>query len=245
MAADRRLALVSGAASGIGAAIAQALLEDFEVVGFDLREGAADFRLVQVDVTRRQDVEKAVRDATDQYGPARLLVNNAGILTMNRFLDLGDNEWRTVFDVNVYGVYLLGQVVARTMAQAGGGRIINIASVAGKAPLQDQAHYCASKAAVIMLTRVMALELARADIRVFAVCPGAVDTDMFRQCLSWTAARDGREEKHVLQEWLAPSRLGRLIEPQEVASLVRFLATGPVDAMTGHAVSFDGGVAQW
>lgn len=242
---DRPVAVVTGAASGIGRAIAEALALEFQVVGLDVKEATGDVPVLPVDVTRRADIERAAARIGQDYGRAAVLVNNAGVLTMNRFLDLPDEEWRRVFDVNVYGVYAVSQVFARLMADGRGGRIVNVASVAGKVPLADQAHYCASKAAVIMLTRVMAAELASAGIRAFAVCPGAVDTELFRYCLSWTAERDGRNRDELLREWLAPSRLGRLIEPSEVAALVRYLATGPVDAMTGHALSFDGGVAPW
>jgi meso-butanediol dehydrogenase / (S,S)-butanediol dehydrogenase / diacetyl reductase len=242
---DRAVAVVTGAASGIGRAIAGALASEFRVVGLDLKQAAGGVPVVPVDVTRRADIERAAVAIGQEYGPVAVLVNNAGLLTMNRFLDLTDEEWRRVFDVNVYGVYAVSQVFARLMAKGKGGRIVNVASLAGKIPLPDQAHYCASKAAVIMLTRVMAAELAPMGIRAFAVCPGAVDTEMFGYCLSWTAERDGRSRDELLREWLAPSRLGRLIEPAEVAGFVRYLATGPVDALTSHALSFDGGVAPW
>ncbi len=242
---EASVAVVSGAASGIGAAVAQALSSDFQVVGLDLRDGPGDWPMLRVDVTDRTAVEEAAGLIEDQYGAVRALVNNAGALTMNRFLDLTDEDWRRVFDVNVYGVYLLSQVFARGMAERGGGRIVNVASVAGKVPLPDQSHYCASKAAVIMLTRSMSQELSPVGIGVFAVCPGAVDTDMFLYCLEWTANRDGRDPEDVLAEWLQGSGTGRLIQPEEVAVLVRFLLTGPTQAMTGDAISIDGGRAQW
>jgi len=245
MKADPGVAVVSGAASGIGLAVARALRSDFDVVGIDLKGGEDDWPLLQVDVTDRWAVEHAATEILNQFGPVRVLVNNAGVLTMNRFLDLTDEDWQAVFRVNVYGVFLVSQVFGRLMANQGGGRIINVASLAGKAPFPDQAHYCAAKAAVIMLSRVMALELASMGISVFAVCPGAVDTNLFRYCLEWTAARDGRDPEVVLAEWLGGSGADRLIQPEEVAALVRFLLTGPTEAMTGDAISIDGGRAQW
>jgi NAD(P)-dependent dehydrogenase (short-subunit alcohol dehydrogenase family) len=171
------------------------------------------------------------------------VVNNAGLLTMDRFLDLTDQDWHDVLNVNVFGTFLVSQVFARQMAETGGGRIINVASVGGKVPLPDQAHYCAAKAAVMMLTRCIALELADANIHAFSVCPGAVDTALFRGCLDWTAERDGRDPEALLREWLAPSKLGRFVLPEEVAQMIRYLALGPSAALTGHAISVDGGVA--
>lgn len=239
------LSVVTGAASGIGRAIADALANDFDVVGLDVKAAETGFPLLQVDVTRREDVERVASEIQERYGTVRVLVNSAGVLTMNRFLDLTDEDWRRVSDVNVYGVFLASQVFARLMVQGGGGRIVNIASVAGKIPLPDQAHYCASKAAVIMLTRAMAQELSPLGVFVYAVCPGAVDTALFRYCLTWSAGREGRDPEALLLEWLRPSRLGRMIEPAEVGGLVRFLSTGPTEALTGHALSIDGGVAPW
>jgi len=245
MANDKPVAVVTGAAAGLGCAIAKSLSSQFQVVGLDIREGSTGVRVLVTDVTRRSEVEAAAAVIEGDYGPVSVLVNNAGQLTMGRFMALTDEDWRRVFEVNVYGVYAVSQVFCRAMVERREGRIINVASVAGKIPLPDQAHYCASKAAVIMLTRVMALELASVGIRVFSVCPGAVDTEMFEYCLTWTADRDGINRDDLLREWLSSSRLGRIIKPSEVAEFIRYLATGPVEALTGHALSFDGGVAPW
>lgn len=245
MTPGRRVAVVTGAAAGIGRAIAQALSVDFQVVGIDARSAPSETPLLLADVTNRRDIEKAAAEIDRTFGTVAVLVNNAGLLTMNPFLQLTDEEWRTVFDVNVYGVYVASQVFGRAMAKAKQGRVINIASIAGKVPLPNQAHYSASKAAVIMLTKSIGLELAPVGIRAFAVCPGAVDTEMFETCLQWTAEREERDVEELRHEWLAPSRLGRMIQPEEVAEIVHYLAVGPTDAMTGHALSVDGGVAPY
>ncbi len=237
------VAVVTGATGGIGAAIAEALQPEFEVIGLDLRADAGSVPVIQADVTDRRSIEAAAAAVARDHGEVRLVVNAAGSLTMNRFLDLPDDEWRRVLDINAYGTFLVGQVFAREMSQRAAGRIVNVASIAAKTPLANQAHYCAAKAAVMMLGRVMALELAEHGIRVFTICPGAVDTELFRQCLNWTAERDGRDPDALLAEWLAPSRLGRFVQAAEIADLVRFLALGPTDAMTGHALSIDGGIA--
>lgn len=237
------VAVVTGAAGIIGRAIGHRLAQELQVVGIDRTAADASFPILAADVTDRGAVEATARAIATDFGDVSVVVSNAGALTMNRFLDLSDDDWRTVLDVNAYGTFLVGQVFARAMRS--GGRIINIASVAAKVPLPDQAHYCASKAAVVMLSRVMALELASAGIRVFSICPGAVDTALFRACLTWTADRDKRSADELLDEWLSPSRLGRFVRPEEVAELVRYLALGPADPLTGHAISVDGGVAPW
>jgi meso-butanediol dehydrogenase / (S,S)-butanediol dehydrogenase / diacetyl reductase len=238
----RRLAVVTGAAGTIGRAIVAALAEDFEVIGVDRVSGDG---VIAADITDRAALERVAQEITADGAEIAALVNNAGVLTMGAFFDLTDDDFDRVLSVNVTGTALASQVFGRRMADRGAGRIVNIASSAGKVPLPDQAHYCASKAAVIMLTRVMALELAAYGIQAYSVCPGAVDTALFRQCLEWTAERDGVDAGALLAEWLAPSRIGRFVEPEEVAALVRYLTSGPAEAMTGHAISVDGGVASW
>jgi len=242
---NKPVAVVTGAAGTIGRAIGNTLAVDFTVVGLDRNPSEAPFPILAADVVDRAAIETAARTIAAEHGEVQLVVNNAGILTMNRFLDLTDDEWRRIFDVNVFGTFVVSQVFARQMSTGGGGRIINVASIAGKTPLPNQAHYCASKAAVMMLTRVMALELGHDKVRVFSICPGAVDTALFRACLTWTADREQRDPDDLLREWLPPSRIGRFVEPEEIAALVRYLASGPSDALTGHAISIDGGIAQW
>jgi NAD(P)-dependent dehydrogenase (short-subunit alcohol dehydrogenase family) len=238
------VAVVTGASGGIGAAIAQALTPEYDVVGFDLRVRPSAFAMLEVDVTDRASVTAAAATVDRDHGRVGLVVNAAGNLTMNRFLDLDDDEWHRVMEVNGYGTFLMSQVFARGMVQRGaGGRIVNVASIAGKTPLPDQAHYCTAKAGVIMLGRVMAMELAEHGVRVFTICPGAVDTELFRQCLNWSAEREGRDAEELLAQWLAPSRLGRFVTAEEISQIVRFLALGPTEAMTGHALSVDGGIA--
>lgn len=236
------VAVVTGASGTIGRAIAEVLSDQRKVVGLDLVAAPAPFPVITVDVTDRDAVEEAAHTIGADHGTVDIVVNNAGALTMNRFLDLSDQEWRHVFEVNSYGTFLLSQVFARGMRD--GGRIINIASVAAKTPLPDQAHYCAAKAAVVMLSRVMALELAP-GISVFSVCPGAVDTALFHGCLAWTADHRGRDPEELRAEWLSASRIARFVRPEEIAALVGYLALGPTEALTGHSIAIDGGVAPY
>jgi meso-butanediol dehydrogenase/(S,S)-butanediol dehydrogenase/diacetyl reductase len=238
----KQFAVVTGATGTIGRAIVAALSEDFQVVGIDRSSGPG---IIAADIRDRAALERVASDITADGGQIGALVNNAGVLTMGSFFELAENDFDEVFSVNVTGTAVASQVFGKRMAERGSGRIVNISSSAGKVPLADQAHYCASKAAVIMLTRVMALELAAFGVQAYSVCPGAVDTALFRQCLDWTAERDGVDAEALLAGWLAPSRIGRFVEPEEIAGLVRYLTRGPAEAMTGHAISVDGGVAPW
>jgi meso-butanediol dehydrogenase/(S,S)-butanediol dehydrogenase/diacetyl reductase len=242
MSDPRGVAVVTGAAGTIGRAICEALEPSLTVVGLDRTPGEG---VRAVDVTDRAALTEVAADICREVGVPTVVINNAGALTMGRFLDLTDADWHSVFSVNAFGTFLSSQVFARHMVGNGPGRIVNISSVAGKVPLPDQAHYCASKSAIMMLSRCIALELADSQIAAYSVCPGAVDTALFRDCLDWTAERDGRPAEELLAEWLAPSRLGRFVLPEEVAQVVRFLALGPSEALTGHAISVDGGVAPW
>jgi 3-oxoacyl-[acyl-carrier protein] reductase len=175
-----------------------------------------------------------------------VLVNNAGVLRMSAALESSADEWLDVFGVNVEGLMTMSRLAARSMIERGsGGRIINVSSVAAKVGLADQAHYAASKAAVLNLSRTLAKEWAVHGIGVLAVCPGAVDTDLFRQCLTWSAQRYGREPEALLQEWLKDSLVGRLITPEEVGSLIAYLATPAAAAITGCSVNIDGGVSPY
>ena len=197
---------------------------------------------MRVDVIQRIDAHAASQTITREYEPVTVLVNSAGVLTMTRFPNLTERECRDAFDVNVYGTYLEGHGFGRSMAMGGDDEL---STVAGKVALTDRARYYASKAGAIVLTRVMTLELARRTGRVFTVCPGAGDTDMFNHCLSWTPYRDAKDRDEPLKEWFVPSKLRRIIKAVEVAALVLCPARGPVDALTGHALSCDGGAAPW
>ena len=245
-------AVVTGAATGIGAAIARALAEvGHRVAVTDLDgEGAAQVaagiegtQSFSMDVRSRASIESACRDAVEALGPLQVWVSCAGVSSMARFVDLSDDEIDLNLDVNTRGTLICGQIAARQLiAQGGGGSIINIASMAGKrggVPLL--AHYVTSKFAVVGLTQAMACELAPHDIRVNAVCPGYVRTAMQDREIVWEAQLKGITAQEVVDFYYADTPLRRLQTPEDIAATVVFLASAAASSITGESVAVNGG----
>ncbi|MBA3605897.1 MAG: SDR family oxidoreductase, partial [Acidimicrobiia bacterium] len=169
----------------------------------------------------------------DELGGIDVLVNNAGVLRLGPLLDMTTDEWDLVFDVNVRSMLVTTQVAARSMIAAGrGGTIVNMASMAAKQAGRDQAHYAASKAAVVSLTQATAAELGPHGITANAICPGYVLTDM---------GVDTRTDEMVAA-WSATSPLGRCAEPDDVARVALFLASRDAAYCTGQAFNVTGGM---
>ena len=235
-----RRALVTGGAQGIGRAIAEllaaegaelALLDrDHEVKAVaDALGGIA----TTVDLADADATIGTLGEVVDRLGGLDLLVNNAGIFQLKGLLDLSVEEWDRMQIVNARSMFVTTQVAARAMIAGGrGGSIVNVASMAAKQPAPDQAHYAASKAAVVALTQAAALELGPAGIRVNAVCPGYVLTAM---------GADTRTPEMVAG-WSARSPLGRCAEPADVARVVTFLASDDASYLTGQSVNVTGGM---
>ena len=235
---SRRVALVTGADTGIGLAIAKRLQRDDFALGFATRD-EDDESLQALKQLRAAPVEHVTGDLADPAVPARLveqvaerfgrfdvLVNNAGLSTAKPVLELTSEDFDTTFDVDVRAAFLAAQAAARAMGAAG-GVIVNITSVHETVPRPGFAVYGAAKAALGMLTRVLALELAPA-IRVVAVAPGAIATER-------------NEEADALSPEIP---LGRPGEPEEVAELVAWLVSDDAAYVTGTSVLIDGGMAQ-
>lgn len=240
------VALVTGASRGLGRAIALALAE----AGADLALAARDAdglertaaetatwgvraTVVPVDLRGPEQIQAMVRRTCETFGQIDVLVNNAGIAGAEKpFLDLTPEEWDEVVAVDLRGAALCAQAVGRTMVERRRGRIINIASMTGVKPLARLAPYCASKAGLIQLTRVMALELARYNVQVNAVCPGYFSTPMNE---AFFASAAGQE---VIQRSIPMRRLGA---PRELGPTVVFLASEGASFMTGCVIMVDGG----
>jgi len=238
-----RVALVTGGARGIGAAIAAALAaEGADVTVLDvLADPAKDVAAtlpgepwaVAADLRDPAQARGAVLATADRYGRLDVLVNNAGIFRETPLLDIPVDEWDAVFAVNVRSMLVTTQAAAPFLAAGPAGRIVNLASMGGKVGEPGQAHYAASKAAVIALTRVAAMELGPSGITVNCICPGYVATEM--------GAADRTPEQ--VAAWSARSPLGRLGTPGDVARMAAFLASDDAAYCTGQALNVTGGMA--
>lgn len=225
-------ALVTGAAKGIGAAIARRLVEDgFRVIALDRLEAVHDTAKAIGGAITSHAIDIRDREALcrilDAEGQLDVIVNNAAITSTHRFEDLTEDMFRENFDINVVGTFIVAQEGARRMRN--GGRIVNMAS-RSFAGAPQMAHYAASKTAVVGLTRSMAIDLSPRDIRVNAVAPGAVDTDMLHYM--------SEERQKVM---LSLQLLGRVGQPAEIARAVSFLASAENTYMTGQILIIDGG----
>jgi len=255
-------AVVTGAGTGIGRAIALALasegarvvatdidLASVERVAGEIQNLSGEAAAMHLDVTQRAEIDLVVQDVANRWDRIDIWCNNAGVSTMNRFVDLTEQDWDFNLDVNSKGVFLCSQAVARQMMQQDPrgtseirGKIINTASMAGKrgnAPFL--AHYVASKFAVIGLTQALAGELAPHRILVNAVCPGYVRTGMQERELTWEAALRGLSTEDVERLYVADTPLGRLERPEDVANVVTFLASPAADFITGESININGG----
>jgi 3-oxoacyl-[acyl-carrier protein] reductase len=239
---DGKVAMVTGAGRGIGRTIAAQLAcglgasvavldRDYEhavEVAEEIECGAKGFR---VDVVDAEAIASCVAEVERDLGPIEVLVNNAGVTRDTLLVRMLEDQWDTVMDVNLKGAYLTTKAVAKGMMQRRSGRIINIASVVGLVGNKGQANYAASKAGLIGLTKSVAKELASRNIRVNAVAPGFIETDM-------TAALTPQAREALI----AQIALGRLGTADDVAAMVAFLASDAAAYITGQVFVVDGGM---
>ena len=238
-----RVVVVTGAANGIGAACARLFaasgaklaLWDVDVAAGQAlaAELGGDARPIRCDVSSRAEVEAAIATTLAAFGRIDVLINNAGIFRAADFLDITEADWNAVIGVNLKGAFLVGQAVAREMAKSGGGAIVNMSSVNGVMAIPTIASYNASKGGINQLTRVMALSLADRGIRVNAVAPGTIATELAQKAVLGSA--EARERI------MSRTPMRRLGEPGEIASVCAFLASDAASYMTGEIVVVDGG----
>ncbi|SET83838.1 3-oxoacyl-[acyl-carrier protein] reductase [Salinibacillus kushneri] len=242
---DGKNALVTGASRGIGRAIALELARNGanvavnyagneqkakEVVQEIERLGGKAFP-VQANVSNAEDVKGMVKSVIDTFGSLDVLVNNAGITRDNLLMRMKEEDFDEVIDTNLKGVFLTTKAVTRQMMRQKSGRIINIASIVGIAGNPGQANYVAAKAGVIGLTKTTAKELASRNILVNAVAPGYISTDMTDEL-----------DDETREMMLSTIPLNRLGNPENVAKVVKFLASDDADYMTGQTLHVDGGM---
>jgi meso-butanediol dehydrogenase/(S,S)-butanediol dehydrogenase/diacetyl reductase len=264
---EGKVALVTGAARGIGRAIAIGLAHagcdvavsdiaqsqdgitvyplgseaELAVTAGQVRKFGRKATAIQADVTKRENVEEMMQTIEERLGGLDILVANAGIIMAGPVASMSDGQWDRIFEVNVKGVFLCAQAAIPRLAKRGGGRIVNIASVAGKTGRAGLAAYCASKAAVISLTQSMAEELGPMQIAVNAICPGYLKTAMFTQVLNpllaqlYQAPEDEVFEKFVQRQTF----LGRGQSPEDIAEATVYLCRA--ENVTGITLTVAGG----
>jgi len=244
---DNKVAIVTGGARGIGLAIAKRYVaEGARVIVADIDEQAgkaaasalgSGARFVRTDVGAAGDARNVIAEAITFTGDLDILVNNAGIIHTADFLDIAEADFDRVLRVNLKGMFLIGQAAARQMVgqvKAGKppGAIVNMSSVNARVAIPNQVPYCVSKGGVDQLTKVMALSLAPYGIRVNAIGPGSIMTDILKGI-----ATDQEAKRRLLSR----TPLGRVGEPDEVASVAAFLASSDASYLTGETVYVDGG----
>ena len=245
---------ITGGGSGIGRACALAYADEGAIVAVtDIGDRAnVVARLIverggrasafTLDVTDRASIPGVVDAIVAQLGRIDIWHNNAGVSTMGRFVDLTERDWDFNMDINAKGVFNCSQVVARHMIAAGGGKIINTASMAGKkGDVAFLPHYVASKFAVVGLTQAMAAELASSGITVNAICPGYVVTPMQDNEAGWEGELRGLTPDQVRQLYIDDTPLGRLETAEDVARIAIFLASSDSDFVTGASIDVNGG----
>jgi len=248
-----KVVFVTGGGRGIGRGIAEALAEAGAHVGIgDLAlasahetAGIVESRgrralALELDVTSVKSLEAAAAAMTDGFGGLDGWVNNAGVLRMDPALEAQSADFELQLRVNTEAVLAGCQVAARRMIPQGGGAIVNVASNAGKVGYRNMAGYNASKAAVISLTRSLALEWAEHEVNVNAVCPGGVETPMLREVAEWLAPRLG-QAPDALHAQMKPQQMSRRIQPVEVGRVVAFLLSDAAQIIRGQSINVDGG----
>ena len=243
-----KVAIITGARRGMGQAHALKLAEhgvkvvvsdiskdDCEKVVEEIKEMGGEAMAIKCDVSKKKEVEEMVEKTIAQFGKLDILVNNAGILAFTPFLEIKEEEWDKIIDVNLKGYFLCAQAAAKEMVKQKSGVIINIASIAmgqvgcGFATL---AHYTASKGGIVGMTETLAQELAPYNIRVNAISPGLIETPMVEPIM---------QDQATSQAMLARVPLKRMGKPEEISNAVLFLASDESSYMTGSVVVVDGG----
>jgi 3-oxoacyl-[acyl-carrier protein] reductase len=251
-----KIVLVTGAGAGIGEAITVAMAEAGAAVAAADIDGdaaartadkAAKFQVktlaLQADVGSLKDIDRMVEHVVGEFGRLDVIVNNAGVTRRAYIMDLTEEDWDRIHRVNAKGVFFCLQRAARQMIGQGGGRIINIASIAGRGYSgTSNAAYAASKGAVIALTKTAAQQLGPHNINVNAICPGVTRTPLGDRSLVVRAQEQGVTIEEALKRHIAPIPIGRANEPEDIAAMAVFLASPGARNITGQAYNVDGGL---
>jgi NAD(P)-dependent dehydrogenase (short-subunit alcohol dehydrogenase family) len=249
-----KTALVTGASRGIGRAIALAFADEGATLALCSRSMPALEKLarevesrgrraiaVELDVTDQGSIDAAKKRVAEKLGPIQILVNNAGIAKSVKVLDMDDEHWLSHIDINLTGAFRVTRAFLGELVEGGWGRIINLASTAGKVGFRYTAAYCASKHGLVGFTRALALETALSGVTVNAICPGYVATDMAVEAARNIAEKTGRSPEEATRWLKKQSPQNRLVEPEEVAAVAVMLASDAARGVNGQAINVDGG----
>jgi NAD(P)-dependent dehydrogenase (short-subunit alcohol dehydrogenase family) len=243
---ENKIALVTGAGTGIGRAIALAFANQgarivlagrrkalLEAVAREIGPGAF---AVEADVSKKSDIDRALERTVRHFGGLTTVVNNAGVLHMGTAEQITEEQWNETFNVNVRGVWQLSTAALPYLRKQGGGSIINIASVLGINGARNRAAYASSKGAVVLLTKCMAIDHGHENIRVNAICPGFVETELTERVFA-----QAPDPQLVRLERIAVHPIGRLGQPRDIAGLAVLLASDESTWLTGAVLPVDGG----
>jgi NAD(P)-dependent dehydrogenase (short-subunit alcohol dehydrogenase family) len=257
MTLDNKVALITGAGRGMGRAHALAMAaagasvavadidgEAVEATSIAVRELGRRSVAIQADLGKLEDIDRMVTETVNALGRVDILVNNAGVTRHIPIMDVQEEDWDRILGLNAKGVFFCMQRVAREMiSQSEGGRIINIASIAGKGFRNtSNVAYASSKGAVITMTQIAAHQLGGHDINVNAICPGITRTEMVRNIMAERAEQLGVPVHEVIEQQNAQIPLGRTNEPEDIAAMALFLAGPAARNITGQALNVDGGL---
>ncbi|EAC8234381.1 SDR family oxidoreductase [Listeria monocytogenes] len=236
-----KVAVITGAASGIGKAMAELFSEKGAyVVLLDIKEDVKDVAAkinpsrtlaLQVDITKKENIEKVVAEIKKVYPKIDILANSAGVALLEKAEDLPEEYWDKTMELNLKGSFLMAQIIGREMIATGGGKIVNMASQASVIALDKHVAYCASKAAIVSMTQVLAMEWAPYNINVNAISPTVILTELGKK--AW-AGQVGEDMKKLIPA-------GRFGYPEEVAACALFLVSDAASLITGENLIIDGG----
>lgn len=243
---DGKIAIVTGAGSGIGRACAITLAREGAKVALvgrrkdrleeTSREIGESALALSADVSQKDEIARIVEQTVAHFGGLNVLLNNAGVLHIGTAEQITEDQWDETFNVNVRGLWLFSRAVLPLMRKSGGGSIINMASVLGINGARNRAAYAPSKGAVVLLTKCMAIDHGRENIRVNAICPSFIETDLTAAVIS-----KAPDPKSVRAERIAVHPIGRLGQPEDIAGLAVYLASDESSWVTGSIFPVDGG----
>jgi len=253
-----KIALVTGSNKGIGLEIGKTLysngayvifsnkqINNLEITLNDLGYDSKRFSIIKMDVSDKNEIINGVESIIQSFGRIDILINNAGIDFISGFLDINDELWERIFNVNFWGTVWLTQLVIPIMKTNGGGKIINISSQAGKFGEAFNSAYCATKFAIIGLTQSLAKEFAQFNISINAICPGPVETEMFSEAIGKFSEIYRIPIENFRKQFLDNIPGKQLLYPTQIASIVSFLASERSNGITGASIQITNGTTMW